>query len=337
MTTPDKQLVEAVPLGGPARGPRPTSMRPSSSPPSWNAASVAASTTTASPPRTRPKRPPSGPQVVEGVAAELGVEVVGRRRPASSRGRSRRPSSTQGGRGEPTAGGARGHRRRHDRDRRPGPDVPQGDRQGRPPDGRGGGRPGQGHRARRADRRGALEGRRLAPRSGPSTTPRTRRARKHPAPAAASGRGGPGRRGPRSRRPSGRPAPAAARLPPDQGRQGRQSEATKTLLRRPSTSSPPTTRRPTRRHFTELLDWAYLAVHNGDLDSRDNVGLRAIYDWTRDVVGLPGARALDPRPATMPSCCKRDGLRPRGRRLNTKLARPPRASSCASAAKAASS
>ncbi len=29
--------------------------------------------------------------------------------------------------------------------------------------------------------------------------------------------------------------------------------------------------------FVELLDWAYLAVHNGDLDSRDNVGLRAIY------------------------------------------------------------
>ena len=25
-----------------------------------------------------------------------------------------------------------------------------------------------------------------------------------------------------------------------------------------------------------LLDWAYLAVHNGDLDSRDNIGLRAI-------------------------------------------------------------
>ena len=39
--------------------------------------------------------------------------------------------------------------------------------------------------------------------------------------------------------------------------------------------------------FITLLDWAYLAVHNGDLDSRDNVGLRAIYDWTRDVVALP--------------------------------------------------
>jgi RNA polymerase primary sigma factor len=39
--------------------------------------------------------------------------------------------------------------------------------------------------------------------------------------------------------------------------------------------------------FLTLLDWAYLAVHNGDLESRDNVGLRAIYDWTRDEVAFP--------------------------------------------------
>jgi RNA polymerase sigma factor RpoD-like protein len=39
--------------------------------------------------------------------------------------------------------------------------------------------------------------------------------------------------------------------------------------------------------FLTLLDWAYFAVHNGDLDSRDNVGLRAIYDWTRDEVSFP--------------------------------------------------
>jgi len=42
--------------------------------------------------------------------------------------------------------------------------------------------------------------------------------------------------------------------------------------------------------FVELLDWAYLAVHNGDLDSRDNVGLRAIYDWTREGVAYPALR-----------------------------------------------
>ena len=42
--------------------------------------------------------------------------------------------------------------------------------------------------------------------------------------------------------------------------------------------------------FLTLLDWAYLAVHNGDLDSRDNVGLRAIYDWTRDEVAYPALK-----------------------------------------------
>jgi RNA polymerase primary sigma factor len=39
--------------------------------------------------------------------------------------------------------------------------------------------------------------------------------------------------------------------------------------------------------FVKMVDWAYLAVHNGDLDSRDNVGLRAIYNWTRDEVAYP--------------------------------------------------
>jgi len=39
-------------------------------------------------------------------------------------------------------------------------------------------------------------------------------------------------------------------------------------------------------NFINLLDWAYLAVH-GDLDARDNPGLRAIYDWTRDEVAFP--------------------------------------------------
>jgi len=39
--------------------------------------------------------------------------------------------------------------------------------------------------------------------------------------------------------------------------------------------------------FLTLLDFAYLAVHNGDLDSRDNIGLRALYDWTREGVAFP--------------------------------------------------
>jgi len=49
----------------------------------------------------------------------------------------------------------------------------------------------------------------------------------------------------------------------------------------------------TPESFLKLLDWAYLAVHNGDLDSRDNVGLRAIYDWTREAVAYPALQALD--------------------------------------------
>jgi len=39
--------------------------------------------------------------------------------------------------------------------------------------------------------------------------------------------------------------------------------------------------------FLALLDFAYLAVHTGDLDSRDNIGLRALYDWTREGVAFP--------------------------------------------------
>ena len=58
----------------------------------------------------------------------------------------RRPSSMRRSRGA-HRGAARRDPRRHDRDRRPGPDVPQGDRQGRPADRRGGGRPGEGDRA----------------------------------------------------------------------------------------------------------------------------------------------------------------------------------------------
>ena len=43
----------------------------------------------------------------------------------------------------------------------------------------------------------------------------------------------------------------------------------------------------TSEAFVKMVDWAYFAVHNGDLDSRDNVGLRAIYNWTHDEVAYP--------------------------------------------------
>src|SRR6476620_454671 len=39
--------------------------------------------------------------------------------------------------------------------------------------------------------------------------------------------------------------------------------------------------------FITLLDWAYFAVHNGDLDSRDNPGLQAIQVWARESVAFP--------------------------------------------------
>ena len=39
--------------------------------------------------------------------------------------------------------------------------------------------------------------------------------------------------------------------------------------------------------FIPLLDAAYLAVHTGDLDARDNPSLRAVYTWSRDDVAFP--------------------------------------------------
>jgi RNA polymerase primary sigma factor len=39
--------------------------------------------------------------------------------------------------------------------------------------------------------------------------------------------------------------------------------------------------------FLALLDAAYLAVHNGDLDARDNPALRAIYTWSREEIAFP--------------------------------------------------
>jgi RNA polymerase sigma factor RpoD-like protein len=66
-----------------------------------------------------------------------------------------------------------------------------------------------------------------------------------------------------------------------------QTDGTKNLLKEARKLVASYTEKPTPEAFITLLDWAYLAVHNGDLDSRDNVGLRAIYDWTRDDVAFP--------------------------------------------------
>jgi RNA polymerase primary sigma factor len=66
-----------------------------------------------------------------------------------------------------------------------------------------------------------------------------------------------------------------------------QSDGTKQLLKEARRLVTAYNEALTPEAFVTLLDFAYLAVHNGDLDSRDNVGLRALYDWTRDGVAFP--------------------------------------------------
>jgi RNA polymerase primary sigma factor len=66
-----------------------------------------------------------------------------------------------------------------------------------------------------------------------------------------------------------------------------QSDGTKRLLKEARHLATAYNEALTLDEFVTLLDFAYLAVHNGDLDSRDNVGLRALYDWTRDEVAFP--------------------------------------------------
>jgi RNA polymerase primary sigma factor len=66
-----------------------------------------------------------------------------------------------------------------------------------------------------------------------------------------------------------------------------QSDGTKTLLREAKALLHAYNEALDPDSFIKLLDWAYFAVHNGDLDSRDNIGLRAIYDWSRDAVAFP--------------------------------------------------
>ena len=70
--------------------------------------------------------------------------------------------------------------------------------------------------------------------------------------------------------------------------------------------------------FITLLDWAYFAVHNGDLDSRDNPGLQAIQTWAREEVAFPALERwiLAGRDADL---LKRMGYDPEVP-LNTKLA-----------------
>jgi RNA polymerase primary sigma factor len=66
-----------------------------------------------------------------------------------------------------------------------------------------------------------------------------------------------------------------------------QSEGTKELLKEAKKLVHAYNEQLTPDAFINLLDWSFMAVHNGDLDSRDNVGLRAIWDWTREGVAFP--------------------------------------------------
>ncbi len=66
-----------------------------------------------------------------------------------------------------------------------------------------------------------------------------------------------------------------------------QSDGTKELLKEGKKLVATYNASPRTDTFLPLLDWAFFAVHNGDLDSRDNVGLRAIWDWTREGVAWP--------------------------------------------------
>jgi len=71
-----------------------------------------------------------------------------------------------------------------------------------------------------------------------------------------------------------------------------QSEGTKHLLKEGRKLVEAYNKKPSADTFITLLDWADFAVHNGDLDSRDNIGLRAIYDWTRNDVAFPALERL---------------------------------------------
>jgi RNA polymerase primary sigma factor len=97
-----------------------------------------------------------------------------------------------------------------------------------------------------------------------------------------------------------------------------QSDGTKRLLKEARALVATYNEKLDPESFLRLLDWAYLAVHNGDLDSRDNVGLRAIYDWSRDDVAFPALErwVLSDHDADL---LKRMGYDPEVP-LNTKLA-----------------
>ena len=109
---------------------------------------------------------------------------------------------------------------------------------------------------------------------------------------------------PARRRPRTSTSFGPARTPSPRGRRSCSRKAKKLVARLQRQAR-------SRTSFLTLLDWAYFAVHNGDLDSRDNVGLRAIYDWTRDEVAFPALERWIP-PGKRRRPAQADGLRPGG-------------------------
>ena len=203
-----------------------------------------------------------------------------------------RPGSGRGADGR----GAGRDRGRHDRHRRPGPDVPQGDRQGAAAQRRGRGRPGQGDRARRADHRRAAEGRPLAvgvdqERDRDEDARQVTRSigcRTRTRPSASS------RGAFKAAEKDGllQPTPDFHFVKAQQG--GRAATRPRRRSRRPAPWSPPTTRRPTADSFTELVDFAFRAVHTRRRrGARQPRPARAV---RLDARGRPrGAAALDLR------------------------------------------
>jgi len=74
-----------------------------------------------------------------------------------------------------------------------------------------------------------------------------------------------------------KPAPAAKSAPkePASASGGQAAPA-------PAEAAAPEPPRDLAATYTELVDFAWRAVHAGDLEARDNVGLRALYDWSRE-------------------------------------------------------
>ena len=60
-------------------------------------------------------------------------------------------------------------------------------------------------------------------------------------------------------------------------------EATKNLLKVAKVKVAEYNAAPDAAKFTDIVDFSFTSQHNGDLESRDNPGLRALYEWTREI------------------------------------------------------